>query len=426
MPNTLALIAHDAQIDNLVLLARNHRPILSRYRLMAPLATGRRLQSVTGLAIDCFESETMGGNIQIAAEVIAGNVKAVIFLIDPKTVMAHDADMKPLLRACQLHDIPLGLNLSTSSIILENLARTQSAYLIFNPVAGHGNADADLAMIRDMLDPYYHLHVHLTTPDMSAEQLAKAAVDDGADLVIASGGDGTVSAVAGQLVETGVPLGIIPRGTANAFCMAVGIQTTLTPIRSACRTILDGNTIVVDTARCNGIPMILLAGIGFEAEMVEKANRDLKDQWGTLAYLMAGWRQLNEQNLFEVTAEVEGQTYDAQAGAITVANAAPPTSVLAQGIGEVDFRDGLLDLTAASPESKLQAVTSLISVFSAALVKTPANQPNVRHGRIKHIKIETNPPQKVVVDGEVIGTTPVEIQCVPQSLRVFVPKASMQ
>jgi YegS/Rv2252/BmrU family lipid kinase len=423
MTHTLALIAHDAQLDNLVVLVRNHVPVLSRYRLIAPLATGQRLQNVTGLSIDCFESETMGGDIQIAAQVIAGHVKAVIFLMDPKTIVAHDADMKTLIRACQLHDIPLGLNLSTSVIILEGLARTQSAHLIFNPVSGHGNADNDLAVIREMLDPYYHLQVHMTTPDMSAAQLAKMSVDAEADLVIASGGDGTVSAVAGHLVGTNIPLGVIPRGTANAFCMAVGIQTTITPIRNACRTILEGNTVTIDTARCNGIPMILLTGIGFEAEMVEKASRELKDQWGTLAYLMAGWRQLNEQNLFDVTAEVEGETYTAQAGAITVANAAPPTSVLAQGIGNVDFKDGLLDLTVASPESKLQAVTSLISVFSAALVKTPVNQPNVRHGRIKRIKIETNPPQKVVVDGEVVGTTPAEIECVPQSLKVFVPRS---
>ena len=307
---------------------------------------------------------------------------------------------------------------------MEGLARTKTAHLIFNPVSGYGNADSELAMIRETLDPHYNLHVHFTTPSLSAENLTQLAVDAEADLVIASGGDGTVSAVAGKLVGTDIPLGIIPRGTANAFCMAIGIPTTLTPIRSACRIILDGYINVVDTARCNGMPMILLAGIGFEAEMVEKASRELKDQWGTLAYVMAGWRQLNEQDLFDVEMESEGETYTGQASALTVANAAPPTSVLAQGIGDVDYKDGLLDCTVAFPESKLQAVTTMLSVFGAALVKTPANQANVHHGHIRSVKIQTSPPQKVVVDGEMIGTTPVEIECLPQSLRVFVPNGA--
>ncbi|MEL6319199.1 MAG: methylglyoxal synthase [Cyanobacteria bacterium J06626_14] len=422
MAPTLALIAHDTQLDELMTLVKERIPVLSRYRLIAPLITGQRIQSTTELDVECLAAETMGGDIQVAAEVIAGSVRAVIFLIDPQTVIAHDADMRTLIRACQLHNVPLGLNSATSILILENLARTKTAHLIFNPVSGTGNADTDLSLIREMLDPHFNFHVYTTTPTMSAAQLAKQAVEAGSDLVIASGGDGTVSAVAGQLVNTDIPLGIIPRGTANAFCMAIGISTTITPIRSACRTILGGDTIVVDTARCNGKPMILLAGIGFEAEMVERASRELKDQWGTLAYLMAGWQQLNEQDLFEVEADLSGASYAAQAGALTVANAAPPTSVLAQGLGDVDYTDGLLDLTISSPESKLEAVTSLISAFGSALVKTPVNQPNVRHGRVHNVTIQTDPPQKVVVDGEMIGMTPVTIECCPKSLRVLIPK----
>ncbi|MEM9450821.1 MAG: methylglyoxal synthase [Cyanobacteria bacterium P01_E01_bin.6] len=422
MAQTLALIAHDAQLDQLVTLAKRNIPVLSRYRLIAPLATGQRIQSTTSLDIECFAPEKMGGDIQVAAEVISGSVKAVIFLIDPQTVVAHDADMRTLIRVCQLHDVPLGLNVSTSALILEGLARTKTAHLIFNPVSGTGNSENDLDLIHEMLDPHFNFHVYTTTPDISAADLAQQALEASTDVVIASGGDGTVSAVAGQLANTGIPLGIIPRGTANAFCMAVGIPTAITPIRNACRTILEGHTVVVDTARCNGKPMILLAGIGFEAEMVEKASRELKDQWGTLAYLMAGWQQLSEQNLFEVEADVSGAPYIAQAGALTVANAAPPTSVLAQGVGNVDYSDGLLDLTIASPESTLEAVTSLIRVFGSALVKTPVNQPNVRHGRVPRITIQTRPPQKVVVDGELIGTTPVDIECCPKSLCVLVPK----
>jgi diacylglycerol kinase family enzyme len=215
-------------------------------------------------------------------------------------------------------------------------------------------------------------------------------------------------------------MGIIPRGTANAFAVALGIPRLL-PIRNACQIILAGHTKQVDVARCNGLPMILLAGIGYEAEMVERASRELKDQWGAMAYLMAGWQLLDEQGQFEAEIDAEGEIRQFQASAITIANAAPPTSVLAQGAGEVLFDDGLLDVTVATAETKLQAVTTMLGMLGSALVKGGRQNQNVVHGRTKKLTVKTDPPQKVVVDGEIVGTTPVEVECIPNGLTVLVP-----
>ncbi|MBL1179457.1 YegS/Rv2252/BmrU family lipid kinase, partial [Pantanalinema sp. GBBB05] len=265
-----------------------------------------------------------------------------------------------------------------------------------------------------------HLHIHTTTPDISPEEMVKTAIADGADIIIASGGDGTVSTIAGALVRTGIPLGIIPRGTANAFAVALGIPRFQT-IRAACQAILAGHTRTVDAAQCNGIPMVLLAGVGYEAETVERASREMKTQWGAMAYIMAGWQLLDEQTLFDTTLETEEGVLQFQAAAITIANAAPPTSVLAQGGGEVILDDGLLDVTVATAETKLQAVTTMLSMLGAALVKSGPQQQNVIHGRTKRITVKTEPPQKVVVDGEIIGTTPIEVECIPGGLTVLVP-----
>ncbi|NJK39989.1 MAG: hypothetical protein HC920_21200 [Oscillatoriales cyanobacterium SM2_3_0] len=248
-------------------------------------------------------------------------------------------------------------------------------------------------------------------------------------LIIASGGDGTISAVAGELIGTDIPLGVIPRGTANAFALALGIPTAITPIRNACQVILTGKKRVVDAARCNGKPMILLAGIGYEAEIVEKASRELKDQWGPLAYFIAGWQQMNEQKLFETEIRVENTTYEFKSAAITVANAAPATSVLAQGKGEVIVDDGLLDVTVAAAfdtgrpirNPKLRAVTTMANMLGAALIKVDPNLPDIFHFRTSRIQIVTDPPQKITLDGEIIGTTPVEFESIPQSLIVLVP-----
>jgi methylglyoxal synthase len=420
MTPTIALIAHDRKKDDMVAFARQHASILSRYRLIATGTTGQRIQDGTNLKVERMLSGPLGGDVQIAAEVTTGGIVAVIFLIDPLYAQPHEPDIRTLLRICEVHNVPLATNLATAAAIATSLTTTRLAYLIFNPVSGQGTPEQALSTIRQLLEPKMHLAILLTTPEVGAEQLAQEAIATGADLIIAAGGDGTVSAVAGAVIDTGIPLGIIPRGTANAFATALGIPGN---IRGACDTILSNTTRIVDAARCNGMPMILLAGIGFEAEMVEKANRESKDRFGALAYLLAGVQQLNEQELFDTQIEIDGTVSEFQAAAITIANAAPPTSVLAQGFGQVPVDDGLLDVTIGAPSTTLQAINTMIQLFGAALIKVTPNREDIACVRAKHLRVTTEPPQKVVVDGEIIGTTPIEVECIPGGLTVFAPVA---
>ncbi|MEB3230318.1 MAG: methylglyoxal synthase [Leptolyngbyaceae bacterium] len=423
MAATIALIAHDRKKNDMVAFVKRHQLVFTRYSLIATGTTGQRIQESTGLTVRRMLSGPLGGDAQIAAAVAEGEVCAVFFFIDPLNAQPHEPDIQALLRICEVHDVAIAPNLATGELIIDALARTRVAHLIFNPVAGQGSPENDLVLIQGLLSPYFHLQVHQTTPEQAAAELAREAIAAKADIIIASGGDGTVSAVASQLINTDIPLGVIPRGTANAFGQALGIGNAVMPIRSACHIIAEGNTRTIDAARCNDTPMILLVGIGFEAEMVEKADRALKDQWGVLAYLMAGWQQLDEQELFDAAIEIDDEVYRMDVGAITVANAAPPTSIFAQGSGQVLYDDGLLDVTLAKADTKLQAVTSMLNTLGAALVRLAPNHENIHHLRTKKLKIVTNPPQKVVVDGEIIGMTPIKVECIPKALTVFVPKS---
>ena len=421
MARTIALIAHDGKKDDMVNFAIRHQPLLSRYHLIATGTTGRRIREATKLEVETMASGRLGGDTQIAAKVVAREVIAVIFLLDPLDAQPHEPDLQPLLRICNLHLVPLATNLGTAEAIADSFAQSLVAHLIFNPVSGGGNGKQDLEFIKQTLEPHLHLEVHLTSPDIDPKELAVQAIAQDADLIIASGGDGTVSAVAGAVIGTDIPLGVIPRGTANAFGMALGITQQINQLRRACEVILAGKIRTIDAARCNNLPLILLAGIGYEAETIEKADREAKNRWGSLAYLMAGWQQLDEQKLFEAEIEIGGEIRTFQAGAITIANAAPPTSVLAQGIGEVVADDGLLDITIATVDNKVQAVTTILSMLGAALIRTNAELDNIVHLRSPKVKISAKPNQKVVLDGEIIGNTPLEIECLPQSLRVFAP-----
>jgi YegS/Rv2252/BmrU family lipid kinase len=294
----------------------------------------------------------------------------------------------------------------------------RSACLIFNPVSGQGNPEQDLNKIKELLSPEIELDIHFTTEEVDGDRLAREALERNVEAIIASGGDGTLSAVATALIGTNIPLGIISRGTANAFANALGIPDT---IPEACQTILKGVVRTVDTGVCNGKPMILLVGIGFEAETVAEADRETKDRLGILAYILAGVKQLQKMEKFTAEIETEDKVIHVLATAVTIANAAPPTSILAQGVAGTIEDDGLLDVTIVAPENKLGAIAASYHLLQSALQNESAERDDIGYLRTKRVKVTTDPPQKVVVDGEIVGTTPVEIECIPKALTVFVP-----
>ncbi len=298
------------------------------------------------------------------------------------------------------------------------MTRTE-ACLIFNPVSGQSDPDQDLATIRSLLEPSIDLDVRFTTVEVDANQIASEAVARGVSMVIAAGGDGTLSATAAALIGTNIPMGVLSRGTANAFASALELPET---IEAACETILGGATRVVDAARCNGLPMVLLAGIGFEAETVKRADRQAKQRFGVLAYVMAGIQEWRELEAFEAEIETEDKVITVTASAVTVANAAPPTSILAQGPAGVIFNDGLLDITVVAPVSRRGAIAASYHLLQTALNETAAtDRDDIGYLRARRVIIRTAPPQKVVLDGEIIGTTPIDVECVPGGLTIFVP-----
>jgi YegS/Rv2252/BmrU family lipid kinase len=299
---------------------------------------------------------------------------------------------------------------------------TRSACLIFNPVAGQGDSEQDLATIKSFLEPEFDLDIQFTTEEVSGGELARQAVKNKTEIIIASGGDGTISAVAEALINTDIPLGAIARGTANAFVNALDIPDT---IEAACQVIIDGATKKVDAAMCNGQPMILLVGIGFEAETVDDADREAKNRLGMLAYILSGFKQLQKFEKFETAIETEDKIITVEANAVTVANAAPPSSILAHGTAGVIYDDGLLDVTIIAPANVASAIAISYHLLQSASSNEAAERNDIGYLRTKWVKVTTDPPQKVVLDGEIIGQTPVTIESIPNALTVFAPIAQV-
>jgi YegS/Rv2252/BmrU family lipid kinase len=294
-----------------------------------------------------------------------------------------------------------------------------SAALILNAAAGGGSGSLELEGVRARLAERLELQVFETSAERSPDACARDALAGGAELVIAAGGDGTVSGVASALVGSQATLGIIPRGTANSFAEALEIPTDA---EQAITTILDGETVTVDSARANGEPMILHASVGFHAAVVAGTSSEAKSRFGVIAYLAKALEQVSESSTFKVELESETMRVACRANNITVASVAPPSTLLAQGPTVLLPNDGTLDVTIVAAEGLAEAVATGLHLFRAASQEQAATRPNIGYFACQRVRIDTDPPQALMIDGEDAGQGRLVVECVPNSLKVRVPR----
>jgi methylglyoxal synthase len=121
MKPRIALIAHDKKKDDMIVLAGEYREFLSGCTLTATGTTGSRLINELGLVVDCKHSGPFGGDLQIGAQLVMGEIDCVIFLRDPMTPQPHEPDINALVRACDVHDVACATNVSTAHLVLGRL-----------------------------------------------------------------------------------------------------------------------------------------------------------------------------------------------------------------------------------------------------------------------------------------------------------------
>jgi diacylglycerol kinase (ATP) len=123
MANIIALIAHDRKKDDIVAFAQEYKSILAQYQLIATGTTGQRIQEGSGLTVKCMLSGPLGGDAQIAAQVVTGEVAAVVFLVDPLYAQPHEPDIKALIRICEVYNVPLATNLATAKAVINSFSQ---------------------------------------------------------------------------------------------------------------------------------------------------------------------------------------------------------------------------------------------------------------------------------------------------------------
>ena len=116
----IALIAHDNEKPKLIEWCQEHYSILKHHNLYGTGTTARMITDQTGLTVKGYNSGPLGGDQQIGAKIVEGQIDFMIFLWDPLEAQPHDPDVKALLRIAVVYDIPIANNLATADFMLNS------------------------------------------------------------------------------------------------------------------------------------------------------------------------------------------------------------------------------------------------------------------------------------------------------------------
>ena len=240
------------------------------------------------------------------------------------------------------------------------------------------------------------------------------AVDEGAELVLVWGGDGMVQRCVDALVGSEVPVAIIPAGTANLLAHNLGIPEDLA---EAVRIAFHGRRRSLDLGKLNGEHFAVMAGVGFDADMIDDVDRGAKDRLGRLAYVRAGLRQVRADTT-PLRIEVDGtEWFDGEASCVLLGNVGRITG----GIPAFDDArpdDGWLEVGVATATGAMQWARTL----GRMAVGRSDESPFVRITRARKVRITLSSPTMYELDGGARDlVTKIKAKVVPGALTVCVP-----
>ncbi len=287
----------------------------------------------------------------------------------------------------------------------------QEVHVICNPAAGRGGRRKLEAATRHLESGGVRIVHRETSRRGDAETLARAAAGQRPDAVVVAGGDGTINEVVNGLAYSGVPLGILPLGTANVFALELGLPRD--PLGAA-EAVLRGRPRTVDLGKAGERYFLVMAGVGFDAQVIYHLDLGLKAMLGKLAYVATGFRVLlaPPRRSFEV--RVGSETIVGY-GAIIGRGRYYGGSFQATPLARLDRPE--LDVcvfTRAGTRSVLRYVLGIASGRHLAY-------PDVVYRKADRLALCSNVPLRVQADGDLVGTLPLDFSVAERALTVLVP-----
>ncbi|QYJ03491.1 phosphatase PAP2 family protein [Nocardioides panacisoli] len=242
---------------------------------------------------------------------------------------------------------------------------------------------------------------HYTTVEDSGTGQAHQAAVEGADLVVVCGGDGTVREVCAELAGTGIPVGILPAGTGNL--LARNLELPLY-IRAAIDVALTGQDRAIDMVRVSGDGIddshfLVMAGLGFDAAIMEGVNEDIKAKVGWLAYVWSGLKALMFPTMkIEVTVDGEGPTVH-RARTVVIGNVGSLQGGMTL-LPDATIDDGQVDVVLLYPRRFLSWIPLVLRVLTRRERKAGES---VARFAGREITVRANHDVPRQIDGDTIG-----------------------
>ena len=288
--------------------------------------------------------------------------------------------------------------------------------LISNPVAARTDVRA-IAAVRGVLHGGgWTVELAVTTEAGDARRLAQRGRDEGFDAVLSYGGDGTAMQIAGALAGTGIPLGLLPGGTGNV--LAGNLRLPRQPVAAA-HTILKHRPIAIDLGtvqRADGVHYFAVCcGAGFDATLMQRTDTASKRRWRRAAYVRAALTSLPGVASAPVRVTVDGAETVLDAAMVLVCNCADLMPPFLRVHADIRPDDGVLDVAVLRATGAWQSITAFIELLFGG------GPSQVWRGRGRTIRVTMdNGAMPAQLDGELIGTTPLEANALPGALRVLV------
>jgi diacylglycerol kinase (ATP) len=295
--------------------------------------------------------------------------------------------------------------------------------LIVNPTSGPWDIGRELPAVQEHLEDHgWRTTLYKTGRPGEATQLAKQARDGKVDAVFVAGGDGTINEVVNGLAESPVALGVLPGGTGNVWAKELGLPTRSPlhwlPLVDSVKSLVPGSQRRIDLGRANGRYFLQWAGLGLDAEVTYAMEPRTRTQrhLGTLTYVIAGLTTaanlvgtrtrilIDEERIYRRAILIVISNSQLYGGKVRIAT-------------DARLDDGLLDVNVFAGSGFGSAIRTALGVITGLHVRDP------RHSfhRGGCIRVETDKPMAIHLDGEPFGFTPLECSVVPQALTVLIP-----
>lgn len=296
------------------------------------------------------------------------------------------------------------------------------ALLITNPAAARTDARAVTAIRETLRGGGWTVDVQATARPGDARRFAQAARDDGIDVLVCYGGDGTAMQAAAGVVGSDIPLGIVPGGAGNL--LAGNLRLPRAPTAAA-RLLLHARPMPIDLGAVERGSLVqyfaVCSGAGFDARLMADTPGPAKRRWKMGAYIARALVALPSvrSTLHRVT--VDGVTHERRAAMVLIVNCAellPPFLRLHHAI---EPNDGWLDVMTLDAEGTLESLLAFWEVLRSS--STAGRRLWFARGRTVRVETLEGEQRPVQLDGEVCGSTPFEARLIPGALSVLVDPA---